>query len=88
MRPETAGRDFAEEAGGHLAILLPPILLLDGAVLVGFCFPAFGLLGSHAFNGVMNVIVSARALLSDGGAAVDELEADDILRSDDNDCCC
>ena len=57
MRPESGGRDFVEEAGGHLIVLLL-LVLLDGMVLglevlvVDFCFVALWSL-ELSFLGVM-----------------------------------
>mmetsp|Transcript_16776 Transcript_16776/g.26161 ORF Transcript_16776/g.26161 Transcript_16776/m.26161 type:complete len:93 (+) Transcript_16776:264-542(+) len=92
MRPESGGRDFVEEAGGHL-IALPLPLLLDVMVLgllllvVDFCFAALWLPDELSFFGVM-----IDAILSDyvgrlyEGPADDEFVADLQKRVDDE-CC-
>jgi len=72
MRPERAGRDFVEEAGGHLMMLPLPLLLLDAAALslllvTDFCFVTLLFLRSPllpTFIGEMSdVIVPIACLL-------------------------
>jgi hypothetical protein len=95
MRPERAGRDFVEEAGGHLMMLLllplPLLLPLDSTALFlllvvdNFCFTTLLLLLS-TFIGVMSdVIVPDRAAPLEGPA--DDGIVADLLRGVDDDCC-
>lgn len=63
MRPESGGRDFVEEAGGHL-IVLPLPVLLDGMVLglevlvVDFCLVALWSLELSFFGVMIEAILS------------------------------
>lgn len=59
MRPESGGRDFVEEAGGHLIVLPLPLLLASTALLlflpaVDFSVAALWLPELSTFLGVIS----------------------------------